>query len=292
MTKRGLGKGLGALLSAEPEPEGAETAAGIVQIAVDAIEAGGHQPRRVFDDNKLEELTQSILAHGILQPLVVREMGNGRYQLILGERRWRAAQAAGLTSIPCIVKISDDLEAAELALIENLQREDLSPIDEALAFQRMIDEYHYTQEALAQALGKSRSYIANGLRLLGLPTHAVELLSSGAISAGHGRAILSVQDDEGRAFLLQEIVDKNLSVRQAEDLAKRINKAGDPATKKQREVKSPPVFIRQMEDKLRGQFGTKVKIRHTEHGGRIEIDYYSDDDLDRILQSLVPEEEI
>ncbi len=293
MNKRGLGKGLGALLSTEPQEQEntGEQVADIAHISVDAIETGSHQPRRTFDEEKIAELAQSLKAHGVLQPLVVRDMGNERYQLIVGERRWRAAKAAGMETVPCILKISDDLEAAELALIENLQREDLSPIDEAVAFRRMIDEYRYTQEALALGLGKSRSYIANSMRLLALSEEAVEMLSSGCITAGHGRAILAVATEAGRAYLLHEIMSKELSVRQAEELSKKINKAGEEGKRKEKPLPSPPAFVRQMEDKLRGQFGTKVKIKNTERGGRIEIEYYSDEDLERILQHLIPEEE-
>ena len=286
MKRGGLGRGLDVLL-----PQSGELLETVVRdISIDEIDPNASQPRRDFDKEALEQLADSIREAGVLSPILVVENGM-RYRIVAGERRYRAARLAGLETVPCILKVSDDLEAAELALIENLQREDLSPVDEAVAFRRMIEEYRYTQEALAMGLGKSRSYIANSMRLLSLSGEALELLGAGKITSGHGRAILSVDGEEGRAYLLKEIVAKGLSVRQAEEMAKKINRAAEERSRKAPQENAPPVFFRQMEDKLRGQLGTKVKIRNTEHGGRIEIDYYSDEDLERILQYLIPEEE-
>ncbi|MEE0777242.1 MAG: ParB/RepB/Spo0J family partition protein [Bacillota bacterium] len=301
--KRGLGRGLGALIpeaeenfimespAKSPQPHVAETdSENPAMVAISKIKAGSEQARRNFEDEKMEELTESIRRHGVLQPLAVRIKGNG-YELIAGERRLRGAKAAGLKEVPIIVIDADDHKAAELGLIENLQREDLGPIEEALAFHRMMEEYHYTQETLSETLGKSRSYVANSLRLLSLGEKERKYLERGDISPGHGRAILSVKTPEGRIFLLDEILKRGLSVRQAEEMAKRINKVGSGEPKPAPKRPQPAtVYQQQMEDKLRQRFGTKVKIRGTEQGGKIEIDYYSEDDLNRIL-SLVIEEE-
>lgn len=298
--KRGLGRGLSALIPAAEEAfikptvetcEERQINHSPEQILISKIKAGSEQARRNFADDKMEELAESIRRHGVLQPLVVRKKGND-YELIAGERRLRAAKTAGLKKVPVITVEADNDKAAELGLIENLQREDLSALEEAAAFRRMMDEYHYTQEALSETLGKSRSYIANSLRLLALDEKEKTALEQGLITAGHGRALLSVKNTEGRVFLFDEIIKRGLSVRQAEEMAKRINGVGGgeakPAPKQPRSAIF--TFQRQMEDKLRQQFGTKVKIRGTERGGKIEIDYYSEDDLNRIL-SLVVEEE-
>ncbi|HIZ77933.1 MAG TPA: ParB/RepB/Spo0J family partition protein [Firmicutes bacterium] len=304
--KRGLGRGLGALIPAAEEefmmenskkpsntaaPENNEGEHASDQVPVSKIKAGSEQARKNFTDDKMEELTESIRRHGVLQPLVVRKKGKF-YELIAGERRLRAARAAGLKEVPILLVEADDDKAAELGLIENLQREDLGPLEEAMAFRRMMDEYHYTQESLSETLGKSRSYVANSLRLLSLDEKEKNCLEQGTITPGHGRALLSVKTAEGRVFLLDEIMKRGLSVRQAEEMAKRINSVGSGDTKPAPKKNSPYLssYQRQMEDKLRQQFGTKVKIRGTEQGGKIEIDYYSEEDLNRILSMVIEEE--
>lgn len=290
MVKRGLGKGLGALLPTDAMLPPAEAEGGVLQIEVAAIDANREQPRQDFDEEKLRELTDSIREHGILQPLVLRESGHGRYELIMGERRLRAAKAAGLQKVPAILREAADEAMAELALIENIQREDLSPLEEAAALQTMLREHGHNQESLAKAIGKSRSYVANSLRLLTLEEKETMALAAGDITPGHARALLAVKYPEHRVYLLSEIERHHLSVRQAEDLARKLNE--QPLESKKTIRKPPPKtpFIRQMEDKMRSHFGTKVAIHQTGRGGRIEIDYYSEEDLNRIL-SLVVEEE-
>lgn len=299
--KRGLGKGLGALipeaaedfiLEKEPILDQQEQAVANFALVKD-IAPGREQARKNFPDDTIEELTESIKRHGVLQPLVVRELTKGKYELIAGERRFRAAKGAGLKEVPVVIIEADDKKVAELGLIENLQREDLSPLDEAMAFRRMLDEYGYSQENLGEAVGKSRSYIANSLRLLTLAPSETEALVKGDITPGHARAILSVNTPDGRSFLLDEILAKALSVRQAEDMAKRINsvEGEKPAKIKTKVAPVSTPFQREMENKLRQRFGTKVKIKNTSYGGCIEIDYYSQDDLNRILTLVIEEEE-
>ncbi len=299
--KRGLGKGLGALipeatedfiLANKTETEGEATVAAPTSVPINTILPGREQARKNFEDEKIDELADSIKRHGVLQPLVVRQQG-GEYELIAGERRLRGAKAAGLEEVPIVIIEADDRQVAELGLIENLQREDLTPLEEAAAFRRMLDEHGYTQETLGETLGKSRSYIANSLRLLSLAPAETAALVKGEISPGHARAILAVKTVEGRAFLLEEIISKALSVRQAEDLAKRVNsvEGEKPPAKTRRSPNEPTPFQRDMENKLRQRFGTKVKIKNTAYGGCIEIDYYNDDDLNRILSLVIEEEE-
>ncbi|MEG1336781.1 MAG: ParB/RepB/Spo0J family partition protein [Clostridiales bacterium] len=301
--KRGVGKGLGALIPAATEEFILEGTVGATELELKAdvgaqllvdvksISPSVEQSRKIFNDDKIEELTASIKAHGVIQPLIVREHGKNKYELIAGERRLRGAKQAGLKKVPVVIIEAEDNVVAELGLIENLQREDLSPLEEAQAFRRMMDDYGHTQESLGDILGKSRSYIANSLRLLTLTEAETESLRNGEITPGHARAVLSVKTADGRSFLLDEIIRKSLSVRQAEDLAKRINDVGEKPVKKQKTDKiiSTP-FRREMENKLRQRFGTKVKIKTTPYGGCIEIDYYNEDDLDRILSMVVEEE--
>lgn len=299
--KRGLGKGLGALIPEAAEDFILEKEVILTEEEVKSsnfapvkdITPSKEQARRDFPDATLDELAESIKRHGVLQPLVVREHGKGKYELIAGERRFRAAKSAGLKEVPVVVIEADDKKVAELGLIENLQREDLSPLDEAMAFRRMLDEYGYSQETLGDAVGKSRSYIANSLRLLTLAPSETEALVKGDITPGHARAILSVKTPDGRSFLLDEILAKALSVRQSEDMAKRINSVEKEAPAKIKTKPAPVVsqFQREMENKLRQRFGTKVKIKNTSYGGCIEIDYYSQDDLNRILTLVIEEEE-
>lgn len=299
--KRGLGKGLSALIPTDTEnfimdtpipKEKAKADHGkmVEEIPISKIIRGKEQSRMIFNEEKIEELAASIRTHGVLQPLVVRKAEKG-YELIAGERRLRAGKAAGLKKLPVIVMEADDGLVAELGLIENLQREDLSPLEEAEAFRHMMDSFHYTQETLGDALGKSRSYIGNSLRLLHLSDAEKIFLKQGDITAGHCRALLSVKEPEGRGFLLDEIVNKGLSVRQAEDFAKRINDAAEkqPIKKKKTPTATTP-FYREMENRMRHQFGTKVKIKSTSYGGCIEIDFYNNDDLERILNMVIEEE--
>lgn len=280
MSKRRLGRGLDALIPGAKQS--------IVQsIPIDRIDPNPRQPRRDFDVESLTGLAQSIKEHGIVQPLVVRRNGD-RYELVAGERRLRAAEMAGLTEVSAIVGDFDDRRAMEMTLIENIQREDLNPIEEAIALKRLRDEFGLTQEELSSRLGKSRPAIANSLRLLSLEDEIQESVSRGTISAGHARALLGVTDSSLRLQLHQEIVTKGLSVRQTEELVKRVQDGPhDPSVS--RETPPPPPKdpnIAQVEDSLRRILGTKVVIKDRKGRGRIQIEYYSLDDLDRILEIL------
>lgn len=295
-SKKRIGKGLGALIPTEieesilnntiktKEPQGD---GGVLSIAVGKIQAASKQARSVFDDEKLAELTQSVREHGVIQPLLVRPTAKG-YELIAGERRLRAAKAAGLKVVPAIIAEADDIKAAEMGLIENIQREDLNALEEAAAYAKMIEEYGYTQESLSTTLAKSRSHIANTLRLLALDAKTKELLSSNVISAGHGRALLAVKAEPRRDQLLKRILKENLSVRQAEEAAKALNSL-TPKTVKH-EVQPVNEFFQQMENKLRDCFQTKIRISGTQSNGRIEFSYGSEEELERLLDLMIERE--
>jgi len=291
---RGLGRGLAALLPDTPvflheDDSGREH---VLQISINQIQANPHQPRRHFDEDKLAELAVSIREHGLIQPLVVMAEEQG-YTIIAGERRWRAAQMAGLQDIPCIVRSLQQQQAQELSLIENIQRENLQPLEEARAYHNLLELYNYTQEDLAARLGKSRPYIANTLRLLNLAPQYQQLLRESAISAGHARAILSLTDARQQAVLAQRIVTDALSVRQAEQVAQAFKEARSP-----KEVAAKPAPIRQEQhplftdiaNRLKDKWGVKVAVHDKKGRGQIIIDYYSEDDLQRILDSLLEED--
>lgn len=296
MAKKRMGKGLGALIPTEVEEtilnedtvnSDKDEDSGVLRVDVGKIRGAMKQARNIFDDEKLAELTASVREHGVIQPLLVRKTPVG-YELIAGERRLRAARAAGLKKVPVILSTADDHKAAEMGLIENIQREDLNAMEEASAYNKMMCEYHYTQESLAETLGKSRSYIANTLRLLTLDPKAKALLSEGKISAGHGRALLSVKADARREQLLQRILEENLSVRQAEEAAKAFNEISPK--KEKRVLQKNNAFYREMENRLRDRFQTKIKISGTEDGGKIEFSYGSGEELERLLELMVEEE--
>lgn len=280
--KRGLGKGLSALLPSEPMEnllEEEHEQAGIWDINIDLIEANKAQPRKQFDKKALEELKKSIEEFGILQPIIVRKKKD-KYEIIAGERRWRAAKAAKLQTIPCIIRTTDEREAMKLALIENVQREDLNPIEEAVAYKSLLDDYSLTQDKLAKTLGKSRSYIANTVRLLNLDPEIADYIESGKLTAGHGRALLSIEDKETRLATAEDIINKQVNVRQAEDMAKKAKKTRSrPATKKD-------PFIVDIEEELMRNLGTKVSLTTRKKGGKIEIEFYNNEDLERILEIL------
>lgn len=269
--ERGLGRGLDALFG----DAGAisEEEARIVEIPLKDIFPRADQPRQVFDEEKLHELAASIKENGILQPVLLRP-AEGGYEIIAGERRFRAAIIAGLDTIPALVRELDDEKAAEISLIENLQREDLNVVEEARALKSMLERFGYTQEELAGRIGKSRAYIANTVRLLNLPEEIIKLLEAGKLTAGHARAILALESPEKQIKLARDIVENNMSVRAAE------KKASGKAKKDKREI---PEII-DMEEKLQNYLGTRVKITRTRRGGKIEINYYSQDDLQRILE--------
>lgn len=286
MAKRGLGKGLDTFFETKtPENEiKTENKNGIVNMKINSVEPNKNQPRKTFDADKIAALAESISEHGLIQPIVVTENKNGNYTIVAGERRWRAAKKAGLKEIPTVIKEYSDREIAEVALVENLQREDLNPIEEALGYRSLLDDYNLTQELISQKIGKSRSAIANSLRLLSLDDQIKKLLISGEISSGHARAILSLETPELRLALVKRIIEDNLNVRQAEGIAKQLNKKRPPKAKK--ETTANDIELEHIENRIASALGTKVKISSSKKRGKIEIEYYGNDDLDRILNML------
>jgi ParB family chromosome partitioning protein len=279
-----LGKGLGALLPELGEGE-AKT---LLYCGIEEIIPNRSQPRKHFDESKLKELADSVKEKGILEPLIVRRVDQG-YELIVGERRWRAAQKAGLKEVPVLVKEIEGREALELSLIENLQREDLNPLEEAEAFRRLTEEFGINQAELGTRLGKDRTTIVNALRLLKLPSEVKDQLLHNRITSGHARAILSLGNKEKQKELCRLIIQKGLSVREAEALAKRWSeKPKKPAAiaKKKDELESQ---LTNLQDSLRQHLGTKVHIAHKGKGGKIEIEYYSSADLERIVEAILGE---
>jgi ParB family chromosome partitioning protein len=282
MSKRALGRGIDALLSAE-----AEGTASVTTVPVEAIKVGGHQPRKSFSRDTLEELARSIQSKGVLQPILVQATGSDEYTLVAGERRFRAAKIAGLSEIPVLIRDFSELERIEIALIENLQREDLSPVEEAAGFKTLIDAGNLTQEEVAKRVGKNRATVANSLRLLKLPGEILSALDNNRISAGHARALLSVADGSAQMKLFRRILEKKLSVREAErEAAKDQGEGSAPVSKEGTEKPSKSVELRALEEQLIERLGTKVNIRGTHAKGKIEISYYSMEDLERILSLI------
>lgn len=283
--KKRLGRGLGALIP-EVMDEGAETN----EITLDLVKPNPYQPRRDFDDEKLKELTASIKEHGVLQAVVVSPDEDGKsYTLVAGERRCRAAKQAGLKSIPAIVKPVDRKTMLEIALIENLQREDLNPIDEAMAYKRLMQEYNYTQEELARRLGRSRPSIANSVRLLGLPDKIQDMLAKNEMSPGQVRPLLTIGDQDKQEEAARLIVEEGLSARDAERMVAKLSRARE---KKAEEGKPGKASSDPLQEELQLQMqralGTKVKIKPGKKGGSIEIFYYGDEDLERVISKLLP----
>lgn len=280
-SNKGLGKGLGALLGDFAEEPVSGSAYRLLPIY--KVEPNPDQPRRDFDEEELQALSESIAAHGVIQPLTVREMPNGYYQIIAGERRWRAARMANISDVPVIVVEADDRKAMELALIENLQRQDLNPVEEALGYQSLIEEYGLTQEEAASRVGKSRPAVANALRLLGLCPEVLELLKTGALSAGHARAVLTLKTEKQQLEAAKKIIALSLSVRQAETLCK--NMVKPPAPKKE------PVFevnyVAECEKNLSKHLGRGVKIVNGKRKGRFELEFYGEEDLQKLLDTLM-----
>jgi len=275
--KKGLGKGLEALI-----PTVDKSNDNIRDINISEIQANRHQPRRKFDDEKISELEASITEHGVLQPIILRSIPKG-YEIVAGERRWRAAVKAGLRNIPAVVKELTDAEVMAIALIENLQREDLNSIEEATAYRRLMNEFGLTQEDLSKKLGKSRSLIANTVRLLNLDKEIQNLITDDKITAGHARALLAIEDTDERMKLAGAISEGNISVRQAEELVKKRSEKKDQKGKRRREIN--PVLA-DITEKLQRSLGTRVKIKGNERRGKIEIEFYSGDELERILEVL------
>ena len=279
-TQRGLGKGLGALLGesalSEPSTDGA------VRLPLQKVEPNPLQPRKTFEPEALDELAASIREHGIIQPLTVRKMPNGFYQIIAGERRWRAARLAGLSEVPAVIIEADDRKAMELALIENLQRADLNPIEEAQGYQQLMQEYGMTQEQAAARVGKSRPAVANAMRLLALPQPVLELVQSGKLSAGHARALLPLKTAGEQQAVAQKVVNLQLSVRQTEAMCKKMSKVSRPVSQKPIAVD----YLAECEKALSKHLGRGVKIVPGKRKGRVELEYYGEDDLQLLYEAL------
>ena len=252
-------------------------------IPLHKVEPNPEQPRQDFDEEELQSLADSIAVHGIIQPLTVRQLSSGYYQIIAGERRWRAARIAGLAEVPVVIIEADDKKATELALIENLQRQDLNPVEEALGYQTLINEYNMTQEGAAGQVGKSRPAVANALRLLSLPDEVREMLRSGAITAGHARAILTLKSEKKQQEAAQKIAALGLSVRQAELLCKNMTKEPTP----QKEVTLAVDYVAECEKSLSKHLGRGVKIVNGKRKGKFELEFYGQEDLQNLLDALM-----
>ncbi len=277
--ERGLGRGLGALIP--------RASTGLRDIAVDAVRPNPSQPRHNFDQQELDELAQSIREHGVLQPILVSQQSDGTYQLITGERRWRAVQLAGLETVPALVKEATPLASLEMALVENIQRSDLNPLEEAHAFRQLLDEHGMTQEQLAQRIGKSRVAVTNTLRLLQLPEAVLKALAEGGITEGHARAILTANDDTRRLALLAHVLESHLSVRDTEALAREFN-----MDRPMDEIRPPETVdpeTERLEDAFRHALGTRVRLVRGKSGGRLIIHFYSDEELQGIYEAIVRE---
>ena len=280
-SNKGLGRGLGALLGDFTEEPMEKSAYQMLPIY--KVEPNPDQPRQDFDEEELQALADSITEHGIIQPLTVRELNSGYYQIIAGERRWRAARLAGLSDIPVVIIEADDKKAMELALIENLQRQDLNPVEEALGYRSLMEDYGLTQEDAAKQVGKSRPAVANALRLLNLTPEVLDKVRTGELTAGHARAILSLKSDKKQMEAAQKIIALGLSVRQAELLCKNMTK--EPVKKEQ------PVFavdyVAECEKQLSKHLGRGVKIVNGKRKGRFELEFYGQDDLQNLLDALM-----
>jgi len=279
MSKPALGRGLGALIPKGPAGGGPEK--GVMEVELSRISPNALQPRKSFKDDTLHELAASIKAKGIIQPVVVRKKENGGYEIIAGERRFRASHIAGLKKIPVVVKEVASAEVLELALIENIQREDLNPVETADAYDRLIKEFGLTQEKMADRVGKDRSTVTNYLRLLELPAEVKKDLAEGTLSMGHAKAILSLDAPQKRLALRREIISRGLSVREAEAMARRLKAPG-----RMRAKKEVPAQVTMLEDELKRKLGTKVRIKQKGKAGRIEIEYYTGEELSRLLDIL------
>jgi ParB family chromosome partitioning protein len=279
MNRQPLGRGLSALI---PEAIRKKTKDRVVGIPVDDVSPNPYQPRVQMDTESLEELVASIKEKGVIQPIVVRSLGDDKYEVIVGERRLRASRRAGLSEVPAIVREVDDAEAMALAITENIQREDLNAIELARAYSILLNQFDLTQEQLAQAVGKSRPAVANMLRLLQLPQEIQEYVLSGEISMGHARALLALENENQQVSVCRKVIESALSVRQTERLIR--NLLREPDSRRKTVVRLPE--IEALEDRLRTMLGTQVRIRQGRRKGKVEIEYYSDDDLDRIAKIL------
>ena len=285
MAKNALGRDFFSILD-DNLPE--ERKGSVDTIRLNDIEPRKDQPRKTFDRESLEALAESISKYGVLQPIIVRENSAlpGLYEIIAGERRWRAAKLAGLSEIPAVVFSGDELKTAQVSLVENLQREDLNPVEEALAYQKLIDDFGLTQEAVAKEVGKSRSAVANALRLLDLPKEVLEMLKTGELSAGHARALLGLDDEKDILPLAEKITNKDLSVREVEAAVKKLNAKEDfeaPINLADNQIK---LYMKELENRARETLGRRVKISHSSKKKSIEIEYETNDDLEALLKTL------
>jgi ParB family transcriptional regulator, chromosome partitioning protein len=288
MTRKVLGRGLGALIPSRtpdhpPPPASAAHQTGLLQLDLGKIIPNPHQPRKEFAADKLGELAASITARGLIQPVIVRPLGDGRYELIAGERRWRAAGQAGLTRIPAVVRHAESAEALELALIENIQRQDLNPIETAQAYRHLAETFDLSHEEIAAKVGKDRSSITNLLRLLNLPEEIQKDLAAGTLSMGHARALLGIPDLAGQLAARAAVLAKGLSVRETELLAKRL---GRPKKDPTGTTVKKDIYINELENSIRSALSTKVTIRHRGKSGIIELHYFSVEELDRLVNHL------
>lgn len=282
-TKRSnrLGRGLSALI---PDIEEKIEKKDIENILIKDIYPNENQPRRVFDEEKIKDLSESIKKYGVLQPIVLKPDEFGKYMIIAGERRYRASKMANLTEIPAVLRDIPIKEIMEIALIENLQREELTPIEEALGYKSLIENYNLTQEEISEAIGKSRPHIANMLRLLNLQKEVIEMINQGFITAGHGKVLLRVTDKIQQINLANKVIDENLSVRETEELTKNIF-----VEKKKKETPQKDIFTLDIEEKLMNVLGTKVNISKGKKKGKIEIEYHDDEQLSSIISLLIDE---
>ena len=278
----GLGKGLDVLFAQNTLEDGNAT----VTLPLDEIIPNREQPRKQFDDDALADLSASIAQHGVLQPLLVRPMPDGTYQLVAGERRWRASRMAGLTEVPVVIRNMDEQESAELALIENLQREDLNPMEEAIGYRTLMENYGMTQDQTAQVVNKSRPAVSNALRLLQLPEAVTELVAAGKLSAGHARTVLAFEGEEAQIAVAKQAVDKGLSVRELEKMAKAAKRTPKaPAAPKNRDR-----FYDEVELALRESLGRVVKVVNSSKGGVLQIEFFDNEDLRALANKLADEE--
>lgn len=276
--KFGLGKGLGALI---PEDDN-NSETGSLLIPINKIKSNSDQPRKDFDNEKIVELAESIKHHGIIQPLILQKDGSN-YMIVAGERRWRAAKIAGIKEVPAIIMDLTQKEILEISLIENIQREDLNPIEEAIAYKKLLSDFDITQDELSKRMGKSRTAITNVMRLINLDSRVQEYLIEGVLSEGHGRTLLGVKDNELQYELAQKVIDDGISVRELERLIKKLSNKKEKVNKKEEELNP---YYRDVLDRLQNHFGTKVSISNKKNKGKIEIEYYSEEDLQRIIDII------
>ena len=280
--KLALGKGLSALIPNESYNNN-DNKKSTLSISINKIKSDKDQPRKSFDAEKIAELTVSIKTHGVIQPLILRKVEDDQYIIVAGERRWRAAKIAGLKELPAIIMDLSENEVLEISLIENIQRQDLNPIEEATAYKKLIDDFKMTHEELSKRIGKSRTSITNTMRLINLNDNVQQYIIEGVISEGHGRALLGVKDSKMQCELAEQVIDEKLSVRELEKL---IRKIVEPKSKKDYNKQELNPYYKDIKNQLQDYFGTKVNISNKNNKGKIEIEYYSEDDLQRILDII------